>query len=297
MAANSRIEWTHHTFNLWEGCIKVSPSCDNCYAEARDTWIHQGAHWGPNSRRFFHTDAYWDQLSKWNAAAERKGERHRVFVGSLMDICEILPRDHPDYRAMEEARERFWPLVTECSSLVFLLLTKRPKYYLRLVPKDWREGFPANAIPGATIENNEWLRKRIGYLTQVPAAVRFLSCEPLFEVLEDGDWADAIDWYIGGGESGPKARPTHPANYLTLRDTAHRHGKDYHFKQWGNWLPCSQAASDEHRVRIGQLMEFPIADQIHAWPDGTHSVWFKDKHLTGRLLDSRTWDELPGALA
>ena len=86
MAENSKIEWTHHTFNPWEGCQKVGPGCDHCYAEARDQRFTGGAHWGPGAPRRRTSPANWRKPLAWDRAAAAAGERHRVFCASLADV-------------------------------------------------------------------------------------------------------------------------------------------------------------------------------------------------------------------
>ncbi|TAL08425.1 MAG: DUF5131 family protein [Nitrospirae bacterium] len=88
MGENSKIEWCDHTFNPWEGCEKVSPGCKNCYAAARDAWLHGGRNWGPGAPRLFHSDAYWKQPLRWQRQAAAAGDVHRVFCGSLCDILD-----------------------------------------------------------------------------------------------------------------------------------------------------------------------------------------------------------------
>jgi protein gp37 len=90
MAEQSKIEWTDHTFNPWEGCQKVAPECDNCYAEARDVRFTGGTHWGPKAPRRRTSAQNWQKPRKWNAQAEAfhatHGRRQRVFCASLADV-------------------------------------------------------------------------------------------------------------------------------------------------------------------------------------------------------------------
>src|ERR1700751_4511734 len=101
---NSKIEWTHHTFNPWWGCMKVSEGCKNCYAETLDVRMNSGAHWGPNSSRKPMSEAYWKQPEKWDTAARLAGRRDRVFCASMADVFE----DHPD---IIETRRRLFFLI------------------------------------------------------------------------------------------------------------------------------------------------------------------------------------------
>lgn len=204
MGRETKIAWTHATFNPWWGCLKVSPGCANCYAEAFDRRTG-GAHWGPaetTTRRFF-GEKHWNQPRRWNEEAKRDGIRRRVFCASMADVFE-------KNATLLEERARLWALIRETPELDWLLLTKRPERIRHELPADWGHGF-RNVWLGTTVENREQLALRVSELQAVPAAVRFLSCEPLLE----GIAAElvpylrtrTIDWVIVGGESGPKSRP------------------------------------------------------------------------------------------
>ena len=200
MGALSKIEWTHHTFNPWWGCVKVSEGCKNCYAEAFAKRTGNKV-WGPGSERRLFGDKHWAEPLKWNAAAEKAGKRHRVFCASMADVFE----DHPD---VKDQRARLWTLIEKTPHLDWLLLTKRPQNIPSLLSESFgtREPeLPENVWLGCTVENNDEARNRIPDLLEVPAAVHFVSAEPLLEM---PDWVPTdIDWVIWGGESGRRARP------------------------------------------------------------------------------------------
>lgn len=195
MAENTKIEWATHTFNPWEGCVKVSPECDHCYAEARDNRMHNGSNWGKDALRLYHVDAYWKQPAKWNRAAEAAGVPARVFCGSLCDVCE-------DRRDLDDYRRRIQVLVRETPWLRWLLLTKRPQNFNRLFT--WTMDEP-NVWAGTTVgvRASKW---RIDALSETMSPIRFLSVEPLLEDIGELNLRD-IQWVIVGGESGPGARP------------------------------------------------------------------------------------------
>lgn len=196
------ISWTDHTFSPWEGCFKVSPGCAHCYAEARNERFNDGAHWGPpaTTPRLMRSPSYWKQPERWNRDAAKAGARRRVFCSSLSDVFE----DHPGVVA---DRIRLFALIEQTPNLDWQLLTKRPENMARLAPRSWETRWPDNVWAGTTAENAEMLARRAPYLRQIPARVRFLSCEPLLEPLEDFVlYADGIHWVIAGGESGSKAR-------------------------------------------------------------------------------------------
>ena len=258
MGANSTIEWTMHTFNPWWRCTKVSPACDNCYAEhlARRRGFRV---WGPDAPMRQLSDAHWHQPIKWNDRAAHAAERPRVFCASMADVFEGRPDQAP-------LRDRLWKLVGETPNLDWLLLTKRPAKIAQLVP--WREGWPPNVWIGTTVENQEWADKRLPHLLALPALVRFVSVEPQLGPVDLRSYlqgARRIDWVIVGGESGAAARPMNVSWARAVRDQCVAAGVPLHFKQWGTFGP--REGSDQ-LVRLG-------------------------KKNAGRVLDGRTWDELP----
>lgn len=208
MGETTGISWTDHTFSPWEGCFKVSPGCTHCYAEARNERFNDGAHWGPpaTTPRLMRSPSYWKQPERWNREAAKAGVRRRVFCASLSDVFE----DHPGVVA---DRIRLFALIEQTPNLDWQLLTKRPENMARLAPRSWETRWPDNVWAGTTAENAEMLARRAPYLRQIPARVRFLSCEPLLEPLEELArelWPERrpeIHWVIVGGESGSKARP------------------------------------------------------------------------------------------
>ncbi|MDP2356853.1 MAG: phage Gp37/Gp68 family protein [Beijerinckiaceae bacterium] len=184
MAENSKIEWTHHTFNPWIGCTKVSPGCDHCYAETQNNhrqWNPGG--WMPGADRKRTSAAYWRQPFKWDREAAEAGERRRVFCASLADVF--------DNQVPEEWRADLWTLIGKTPNLDWLLLTKRPQNIAKMLPvtdsrapgyRPWNGRWPdrwPNVWLGTTVENQEEAARRIPHLLRVPAKVRFLSCEPL----------------------------------------------------------------------------------------------------------------------
>ncbi|HEY2512934.1 MAG TPA: DUF5131 family protein, partial [Polyangiaceae bacterium] len=118
MVANSKIQWTDHTFNPWWGCQRVSPGCEHCYAEAFAKRTGHGV-WGPTAQRRFFGEAHWKEPLKWNEAAKRSGQRARVFCASMADVFE-------DRWELEPHRARLAGLIRVTPHLDWLLLTKRP---------------------------------------------------------------------------------------------------------------------------------------------------------------------------
>ena len=265
MAKNSRIEWTDHTFNPWWGCVKVSPACKNCYAEAWAKRVGAGV-WGRQAPRRFFGENHWKEPLRWNAEAAASGERRRVFCASMADVFE-------DRRELDPWRAKLSDLISKTPWLDWLLLTKHPDRVNDLAP--WGSIWPANVWLGTTVETQAWAERRLPAFIAVPARVRFLSCEPLLAKLDLSRWLTPhIHWVIAGGESGPKSRPTDPAWFRDLRDQCVEAGVPFHFKQWGNWTPAGEPAKATRL--IGDSLVVRVA-----------------KKAAGRHLDGKTWDQLP----
>ncbi len=262
MARDSAIEWTGHTFNPWWGCTKVSPACAHCYAE---TWAKRTGHdvWGADVPRRQLSDNYWNQPNRWDQEAARSGRRARVFCASMADVFEWDP-------ALDRLRKRLWPLIERTTNLDWLLLTKRPHLARRLAP--WSK-WPPHVWLGTTVENQHFADRRILSLLDVPCRYRFLSCEPLLGSVNLAEYIGELHWVIAGGESGGQARPTHPDWVRALRDQCVRAGVAFHFKQWGNWYPL-ETCTIESKQAVTSFVRM-------------------NKTRAGRLLDGRTWDELP----
>jgi protein gp37 len=178
MGQNTTIEWADHTFSPWWGCTKVSAACDHCYAQ---TWARRwGVQWGPHAERRIAGDATWENPHAWNRKAKRLGRRYRVFCASMADVFENRPE-------LEASRARLWQTIRDTPRLDWLLLTKRPQMIQRYLPADWGDGWP-NVRLGTTVENQAEADRRIPHLLAVPAAVRFLSCEPLLGPMDLRKW-------------------------------------------------------------------------------------------------------------
>ena len=269
MAENSNIEWTKHTFNPWIGCQKVGPGCDHCYAETWDARGIQGTatRWGPSAERTRTSVANWRKPLAWDRAAGLAGERHRVFCASLADVFD----NHASID--QEWRSDLWRLIASTPNLDWMLLTKRPGNIEKMLPHGWGRGWH-NVWLGCTVVNQEEADRDIPKLLKVDAAVRFLSMEPLLGPVK---LLGGIDLVIVGGESGPGARPMHPDWVRSLRDQCASSGTAFHFKQWGEFASVSEA-------------EGPGAH--HQFPDGA-TVRRIGKKAAGRMLDGRTWDQMP----
>lgn len=336
MSANSKIEWTDHTFNPWIGCTKVSPACDHCYAEVSTPSRALGVAWGAGQERRRTSRANWALPLRWNAQAAafhaQHGRRQRVFCASLADVF--------DNEVNHEWRADLLALIRDTPNLDWLLLTKRIGNVLGMVNRADDElrskfrkvpdrGFDwplSNVWLGATITSQAEADRDIPKLLRTPARVRFLSMEPLLgpvdltdipisghghheyepivtgnvlvhkSTLDLGAPRPAIDWVIVGGESGPQARPLHPDWARGLRDQCQTAGVPFLFKQWGEWSVHAVSGSPVAWVRRDGT--------THTWsnigdfsPDGTDAmVWRVGKKAAGRLLDGVQLDGYPVTL-
>lgn len=268
MAANTQIEWCDHTFNPWEGCQKVGPGCDHCYAETRNARYGGGVatNWGPGAPRRRTSAANWRKPERWERDAEafmaEHGRRQRVFCASLADVF--------DNAVDPQWRVDLGELILRTPNLEWLLLTKRAGNVLAMLAAMFPGDVPDNVRIGFTIvTQTEWERDR-RKIASVSVACRlnpFLSMEPLLErVTLDVDdarwpvWWRFVSWVIVGGESGPGARIMQTAWVRALRDECEQHQVPFLFKQWGEW----------------KLGEFMVG-----------------KKKAGRELDGQTYDGFP----
>ncbi|ABM38628.1 phage Gp37/Gp68 family protein [Polaromonas naphthalenivorans] len=313
MSANSKIEWTDHTFNGWEGCEKISPGCDNCYAEARNARFAGGVatNWGPGAERRRTSGANWNLPKRWNAQHAafhaQHGRRQRVFCASLSDVF--------DNQIEKQWRDDLWQLIWETPHLDWQLLTKRIGNVMDMLPDEWGNGLTPywpHVWIGATVVNQTEADRDIPKLIAVPAAKRFLSLEPLLgpvdlrlmsrsfgfpkHITRDGHaigMPQGLHQVIVGGESGRAARPMHPEWARSLRDQCAYAGIPFLFKQWGEWISTDQEACPSGPP----FSRWEWADGTAFQPgDGNRamSLFCKaGKKSTGRLLDEITHDGFP----
>lgn len=197
MGENSKIAWTDHSFNPWLGCMKVSPGCDNCYAEARSVRFNESHLWGKEGKR--RKTRTWRDPVKWNREAEAKGVRYRVFCASLADVF--------DNKAPQEWRDDLWALIKATPHLDWIIVTKRIGNAKKMLPADWAAGYP-NVWLLITVVNQIEADRDSPKLLEIPAAIHGLSIEPQLEYIAlSWEAAYSLDWVITGAESGPKHRP------------------------------------------------------------------------------------------
>lgn len=228
MAENTKIEWADHTFNPWIGCTKISPACDNCYAEDLMANRYGRVEWGAGQDRSRTASSTWRQPRKWNKAAIAAGTRPFVFCASLADVF--------DNEVDERWRHDLFKLIEETPALVWLLLTKRIGNVLRMTdPARGQPPLPRNVAIGATMANQEEYDRDARKLFNVKYACDLLftfgSFEPLLGPVELN--GDAPDWIIVGGESGRNARPMDLAWPRRLQKRSAELNRVFNFKQVG----------------------------------------------------------------
>lgn len=214
MGAKSHIEWTEATWNPVTGCTKVSAGCKNCYAERMARRLH--AMGSPRYKNGFRTTLHHDLVDlpkKW--ATPRL-----IFVNSMSDLF------HPDVPL--DFIQRMFATMADCSQHTFQILTKRSERLRKLA---LRINWPLNVWMGVSVEDSAVLG-RVDDLRKVPAAVRFLSCEPLIDSLAQIDLAD-IHWVIVGGESGHGARDMKIEWVREIFRACKKQNVPFFFKQWG----------------------------------------------------------------
>ena len=222
MADGSAIEWTDATWNPVTGCAKITAGCDNCYAQ-RFSERFRGVPGHPFENGFDLT------LRPERLRQPLAWRRSRmIFVNSMSDLFhKAVPREFIDgvFDTMEEADWHVFQVLTKRSSLMRDYLKRR---YRHRTP-------PAHIWLGVSVEDGG-SSARIEHLRQAPAAVRFLSAEPLIGAIGEVDLS-GIHWVIAGGESGPGARPMHVDWARQIRDLCAAQGVAFFFKQWGGFRP------------------------------------------------------------
>lgn len=311
--ADTPIEWTDVVWNPTTGCDRVSSGCDNCYAltmakrlkgmegkrialglldPARAKYQADGdpRTSGPGFGVAIHPQTL-DEPYSWR-------QPRKVFVNSMSDLFHA--------RVPVEFIQRVFAVMADTPQHTYQVLTKRASRLPKIAHLlDW----PPNVWLGTSVENARVLH-RVDDLRKVPAEVRFLSCEPLLGPLPGLDLS-GIGWVIGGGESGPKARPMHPDWVRSLRDRCVAAGVPFFFKQHGEWAPIGPLYGDSDDVEDAHTeavhLEVHEGRQvIQMEPDGSIvdpqeyqpglGTWLMakvGKKAAGRRLDGRTWDEFP----
>ena len=277
----TKIEWCEETWNPVTGCTPISEGCRNCYAKRMAQRL-KGRYGYPKDDPFkvtFHPDRL-EQPVRWR-------KPRMIFVCSMGDLFHKKVTDEQ----IDGIFERMTHPMRGMDHHTYLILTKRPERILTGHAEHFAE-WP-NIWLGVTCENQQAIDERIPILLQIPAAVRFVSIEPMLSeinlemALEDfqplnpdlSKKSSPIQWVIVGGESGPGARPMHPDWARSIRDQCQAAGVPFFFKQWGEYvesIPSNISSANRHIYEHGT------------------SFYRVGKKKAGRILNGRAWDEYPG---
>lgn len=321
MSASSGIEWTDATWNPVTGCTKVSPGCDHCYAEIITERFHGT---GSFAQVTLHDDRL--VIPVWWRRPRR------VFVNSMSDLFHDAVPD--DFLAC------VWAVMATTPQHTYQVLTKRHARMRSLLSslrflnevcsfiEFWGEDQDASLLDfeltwpvphvwlGVSVDDQKRAELRIPALLDTPAAVRFLSCEPLLGPVDLSPWIRATDcpettavnpsplsWVITGGESGRRARPAHPGWFRRIRDECLTAGVAYFHKQNGEWR--EPMAGEDYDTMLGRAGHRPafLMDRdgtVHCTREAAGAaavpVIRVGKKAAGRQLDGRTWEQYPQAV-
>lgn len=336
MSDGTSIEWTDASWNPlrsrngdtervgWH-CEHVSEGCRNCYAEAINRRLGTGLDYKPSYRS--DVGVFLDEKALLLPLKWRKPRR--IFVCSMTDLFADFVTDEmidKVFAVMALAPQHTFQVLTKRSARMRAYITSRRRdtVYSEMAvirgvegDHDLRIDWPLpNVWLGISAEDQKTADERIPDLLQTPAAVRFLSAEPLLGPMnlrgwetydhgcagEPGEVIPRIDWVIVGGESGPHARPMHPDWARAIRDQCVAAGVPFFFKQWGHWalfadgdgIPDQRFAKRKDWMIVSRDGTVDLPD--HRWPskaEGQCAMLPVGKTAAGRRLDGRTWDQMP----
>jgi protein gp37 len=307
LMGKTSIEWTDASWNPIVGCSEVSPGCANCYAarlaatRLREIPAYKGLGKWEVSQNM--KTSVLTKKSRWTGEVRFHPERieeplhwrkpRKIFVCDMGDLFHEGVTD-------EQIANVFWTMAS-CRQHTFQVLTKRAERMSQFlsskenVRSALEERWDPSIWPlpnvwlGVSVENHHFADERIPLLLDTPAAVRWISCEPLLGPVNIRHFLRTVstayghlpplDWVVCSGESGSNARPMHPNWARSLRDQCQAAGVPFFFKQWGEWAPLGQI--DSTRTFVG-----------HNMGDGQMMLRY-GKKLAGRLLDGREWNEFP----
>jgi len=277
----TKIEWVKNqdgtkgeTWNPVTGCTKVSPGCEYCYAERM-------------AKRLAGRCGYpADEPFRVTLHSERLEEPLRWRKPRVVFVCSMGDLFHQDVPF--EFIDDVFETIANAPQHIFQILTKRSRrmmvYMLDMGARlRYRGVMVDDVLPnvwlGVSAENQQAADQRIPFLMSAPAAIRFVSAEPLLGEIDLSRGLErGLDWLIVGGESGPGARPMHPDWVRSIRDQCVNAGVPFFFKQWGEWAPAAHFDARGHY-------------RYHLFEG--HVMARAGKKATGRTLDGREWDEMP----
>ncbi len=223
MAVSSKIGWTDDTWNPWQGCIKVSPGCKNCYM------YRDKKRYGQDARVVIRSKS-----PTFNAPLKR-------YKGPLVFTCSWSDFFIPE---ADEWRDEAWDIIRETSHLTYQILTKRPENIKDRLPEDWGNGW-SNVWLGVSIEISDYLW-RLDELKSIQSFIKFVSYEPALEYINFKPYAGTIDWLISGGESGSGARSADLDWFRQVRDDCQSAGIAYFHKQHGGTKKMDSALDGKY---------------------------------------------------
>jgi len=285
MSGKSTIEWTDASWNPVTGCTKVDRGCKHCYAE-RQT---EGWPMFKGNGSFEKVELH-PELLDWPL---HRRKPLKIFVNSMSDL--FHEKVTPGFQSC------VWDTMQKAHWHTFQIVTKRAERMRQIL--ECINPYP-NVWLGISAHDDKTLTERWASLRQTPAAVRWLSLEPLLgevpslaHILLD---TPRPDWVVAGGESGPHAEPSHPDHFRMVRDFCQAAGVPFFFKQWGEWADYFEASPwlvPGHKLprlfvyRDGRMANDPPEN----WPDDKawQAMYRITKKRAGRLLDGREWNEMP----
>ena len=310
MGDKSKIEWTDASWNPIVGCSKVSEGCRNCYAIRSANRMNGSNELYNGLTKQVNGNIEWTNIVRFSE--ERllqplKWKRPRkIFVNSMSDLF---------HESVSDAQiENIFAVMCVAQKHIFQVLTKRPERMKSFLIQphikdsvrfkveeglgyniDFDKMWPiVNVWLGVSVEDQKTADERIPLLLQTPAAIRWISAEPLLGHMnvepylgiesEDGYDLPHLNWIVAGGESGPNARPSHPTWFRSLRDQALEYNVPFFFKQWGEWIAAGQTISNP--------MWMPKNILSSKFPDGQNTMRLTRK-LDSHTLDGKEWNEFP----